>query len=124
MQEPHELHWKAPKRILRYVKGTSNFAIFYAVDCPLSLIGYTDSDWVGNGTDHKSTSSYVFSFGSGPFFYSSKKQSMIALSTTEAEYRGAVNAATQVVWLQGLLSEFGIQYLLPTVIFCDNQGSI
>ena len=49
---------------------------------------------------------------------------MISLSTVEAEYRGAMNVATQVVWLQGLLSEFGIQYPLPTGIFCDNQGSI
>lgn len=45
---------------------------------------------------------------------------MIALSTAEAEYRGAVNEATQVVWLQGILYEFGIQYPLLTVIFCDN----
>jgi hypothetical protein len=112
MQEPHELHWNVAKRILRYVKGTPSFGIFYAIDCPLSLIGYTDSDWAGDGIDRKSTSGYVFSFGSGPFCWSSKKQSTIALSTVEAEYGGAVNATTQAVWLQGLLSEFGIQYPL------------
>jgi hypothetical protein len=106
------------------VKGTPNFGIFYATDCPLSLIGYTDSNWAGNGTDHKSTYGYVFSFGSGPFFWSSKKQSMISLSTIEAEYRGVVNASTQAVWLWGILSEFCIQYPLSTIIFCDNQVSI
>jgi hypothetical protein len=106
------------------VKGTPSFGIFYAADCPLSLIGYTDSDWVGDGTDRKSTSGYVFIFGSGPFCWSSKNQSMISLSIAEAEYRGVMNAATQGVWLWGLLFEFGIQYPLPTVIFCDNQGSI
>eukprot|EP00253_Pinus_taeda_P022883 PITA_22883 len=95
-----------------------------AYDCPLSLIGYTDSDWVGDGIDRKSISGYVFSFGSGPFCWSSKKKSTIGLSTVEAEYRGAVNASTQAVWLQGLLSEIGIQYPLLTIIFCDNQGSI
>ena len=77
MQEPHELHWKAAKRILRYVKGTPSFGIFYAADCPLSQIGCTDSDWADDGTVHKSTFGYVFSFGSGPFNYSSKKQSTI-----------------------------------------------
>ena len=92
MQEPHELHWKATKRILIYVKGTSSFGIFYAAGCPLSLIGYTDSDWDGNGTEHKSTSSYVFSFGSGPIFQSRKKQSTITLSTAKAEYRVAVTS--------------------------------
>jgi hypothetical protein len=106
------------------VKGTPSFGIFYATDCPLSLIGYTNYDWASDGTDHKSTSSYVFRFGLGPFFWSSKKQSTISLSTTKAEYRGAVNATTHVVWLQGILSKFGIQYPLMTVIFCDNQGSI
>eukprot|EP00253_Pinus_taeda_P001552 PITA_01552 len=124
MQEPHKLHWKATKIILRYVKGTSSFGIFYAADCPLSLIGYTDSDWAGDGTDRKSTYSYVFSFGLGPFFWSIKNQSTIALSIVEAKYRGVVNAATQAIWLQGLLSEFGIQYPLPTTIFCDNEWSI
>lgn len=51
MQEPHELHWKVVKRILRYVKGTSSFRIFYASNCPLSLIGYTEFDWAGDGID-------------------------------------------------------------------------
>jgi hypothetical protein len=45
---------------------------------------------------------------------------MISLSKAEAEYRGAVNAATQAVWLQGFLFKFFIQYPLPTIIFCDN----
>jgi hypothetical protein len=104
------------------VKGTPSFGIFYVADCPLSLIGYTDSDWAGDGTDCKSTSGYVFSFGSGPFYWSSKKQSTISLSTVEAEYRGAVNAATQAVWLQGLLSEFGIQYPLRLSYFVTIRG--
>ena len=124
MHEPHQLHWKAAKRILRYVKGTSSFGIFYATHCPHSLIGYTNFDWVGDGTNFKCTSGYVFNFGSGPFCWYSKKQSMIALSTTDAKYRVAVNATTQAVWLQGLLSTFDIQHPLLTVIFFDNQGSI
>lgn len=124
MQQPHDLHQKFANRILRYVKGTSSFGIFYAADYPLSLIGYTDFDQAGDGIDRTSNSGYVFSFGLGPFFWSSKNQSTISLSTAEAEYRGAVSPATQVVWLQGLLSEIGIQYPLLTVIFCDNQGSI
>lgn len=123
-QEPHELHWKVAKRILQYVKVTPNFGIYYVVDCPLSLIKYIDSDWAGDVTDRKSTSGYVFSFGFGPLCWSSKKQEAIAFSTTKAEYRGVVNAATQCIWFQGLLSEFGIQYHKLIVIFCENQGTI
>jgi hypothetical protein len=91
MQEPHDLHWKVVKCILRYVQGTMSYGIHYAVGCALDLIGFTDSDWVGDGTDRKSTSEYTLSLGSGPICWSSKKQSAIGLSSAEAEYRGVVN---------------------------------
>jgi hypothetical protein len=103
MQEPHELHWKAAKRILRYVQGTITYGIHYAANCSLDLIGFTDSDWAGDSIDRKSTSGYVLSLGSDPICWSSKKQSAIALSSAEAEYRGAVNATIQAIWLQHFL---------------------
>ena len=124
MQEPHELHWKAAKRILHYVQGTHNYGIHYAAGVDFDLVGYTDSDWAGDSQDHKSTSGYCFSLGSGPVCWSSKKQSAISLSSIEAEYRGAVNATTEAIWLQNILTEFGISFRKPTVIFCDNQSAI
>ena len=60
----------------------------------------------------------------GPIFFSSKKQHSISFSSIEAEYRGAVNAATQCVWLQGILGELGFAFDSPTVIWCDNQSEI
>ena len=63
-------------------------------------------------------------FGGCPICWSSKKKASIALSSTEAEYRGAVNAYIQVVWLQGILSEFDFGSALSTIIFCDNQSAI
>ena len=71
-------------------------------------MGYIDLDWAGDSQDHKSTSGYNFSLGSGLVCWSSKKQSAIALSSTKVEYRGAVNATTEAIWLQHLLTEFGI----------------
>jgi hypothetical protein len=124
MQEPHELHWKASKRILRYVQGTTGYGIHYATGCALDLMGFTDSDWVGDNTDHKSTSGYVLSLGSGPICWSSKKQSTISLSSAEVEYRGAVNVTIQALWLQNFLTELGIQFHRPTVIWCDNQSTL
>jgi hypothetical protein len=90
-QELHELHWKAAKRILRYVRGIITFGIHYAVDSTLDLIRFTDSDWADNTTDHKSTSGYSLSLCSGPICWLRKKQVVISLSSTEAEYRGVVN---------------------------------
>jgi hypothetical protein len=91
MQEPHELHWKAAKCILRYVQGTITFGIHYAIESTLDLIGFTDSDWAGDSIDRKSTSGYSLSLGSRPICWSSKKQAAIALSSAEAEYREVVN---------------------------------
>ena len=61
---------------------------------------------------------------SGPNCWSSKKQATLALSSAEAEYRGAVKVAIQAVWLHGILTEFGIQTSHTLDIYCDNQTTI
>ena len=59
-----------------------------------------------------------------PIFWSSKKQHTIYLYSVESEYRGAVNATTQCVWLQGILRELDVALDSPTIIWCDNQSEI
>ena len=81
------------------------------------MVGYIDSNWVSDSIDRKSTSRYVFMFGGGLICWSSKKQAAIVLSSAEVEYRGAVNACIQVVWLQGILSEFDFGSTLSTAYF-------
>ncbi len=66
----------------------------------------------------------MFSFGSGATSWSSKKQPTVALSSTEAEYRGAAIVACEVVWLQKLLSDQGQSVDVHVVIYCDNISSI
>jgi hypothetical protein len=110
MQEPHELHWKDAKHILRYVHGTITFGIHYATYSTLDLIGFTDSDWAGDNIDHKSTSGYSLSLGSRPICWSRKKQDTISLSSAEVEYIGVVNITIQAMWLQHFLTELGIQF--------------
>ena len=105
MDQPHEIHWRAAKRNLNFVQGTKTHGIFYKTKFDLDFIGFTDSDWVGDNTDQKSTSGYVLILVEGPINWSGKKQSAIALSSTEAEYRGVVNSTTQCLWLQGILGE-------------------
>ena len=73
MQQPHEPHWKAAKRILQYIQGTRSYDIHYAADFELELVSFTDSDWAGDTIDPGSTSGYVFMVGGGPIFWSSKK---------------------------------------------------
>jgi len=64
------------------------------------LIGFTDSDWAGDPNDQKSTAGYVFTLGSRPITWACKKQSSISLSSTEAEYRGVIEASKEALWLR------------------------
>ena len=104
MDQPHEIHWRA-KRILYFFQGTRTHDIFYKEKSDLELVGFTNGDWASDNIDQKYTSGDVFMLAEGPINWSSKKQSAIELSSTEAEYIGVVNAATQCLWLQGILGE-------------------
>ena len=124
MQQPHEIHWKESKNILQYVQGTRSFGVHYAASSPLELVGFSDSDWAADLNDRKSTLVFVFMLSNGPILWSSKKKHTISLSSVEAEYKGVVNAATQCVWLHGILRELGVALDSPTVIRCENQSVI
>ncbi|KAK4395665.1 Retrovirus-related Pol polyprotein from transposon RE2 [Sesamum angolense] len=84
MQSPSQVHYAAAKRILRYLRGTKDFGIWYKSTNDAKLLGYTDSDWAGSVDDMKSTSGYTFSLGSGIFSWASKKQATVAQSSAEA----------------------------------------
>ena len=63
------------------------------------LVGFTDSDWAGDPDDQKLTAGCVFSLGYGPVTWACKKQQALALYSAEAEYRAAVNASQEALWL-------------------------
>lgn len=73
MAKPTNLHLMAAKRVLRYLKGTTDLGIFYNNGGCEDLIGYADSDYAGDLDDRKSTSGYIFMLGSGEVAWSSKK---------------------------------------------------
>ncbi|WP_250520822.1 Ty1/Copia family ribonuclease HI, partial [Caballeronia sp. AAUFL_F2_KS46] len=78
----------------------------------------------GDPDDRKSTAGYVFTLGLGPITWACKKQGAISLSSGEAEYRGAVEASKEALWLRQILSEFGFQQQHSTTLRCDNQCAI
>ena len=82
--------------ILRYVRATLDYDLFYAADAELELFGYRDADWVGSATDRRSTTGFMFLFGSATVTWSSKKQPRMALSSTKSKYCGAAIAACEV----------------------------
>ncbi len=76
---PNQTHWVAAKRVLRYLKGTSNFGIIFRGDELGRCVAYSDADWAGDREDRKSTSGYLFQIAGGPVSWRSKKQDTVAL---------------------------------------------
>lgn len=124
MNAPSTSHVGAAKRVLRYLKGSINFGIMFERNKDVKLEGYADSDWAGSIDDMKSTSGYVFSLGSGIFCWNSKKQSVVAQSTAEAEYIALSAAVNHAIWLRKLLSDLDLIQEGPTIIYCDNKSAI
>ncbi|KAG8478195.1 hypothetical protein CXB51_027990 [Gossypium anomalum] len=117
-------HFKAAKRVLRYVKGTLNFGVKFGRSKELKLVGYSDSDWASSVDDMKSTSGYFFSLESSVFSWSSKKQQTVAQSTAEAEYIAAATAVNQAIWLRKLLDDLNARQMEATKIKVDNQSAV
>ncbi|XP_043461999.1 secreted RxLR effector protein 161-like [Leptopilina heterotoma] len=82
---PTEQHWRAVKKVMRYLKGTLNFSLVYKGNDQGQFHGYSDSDYAGDLSERKSTSGYVFVFQDGPIAWSSILQRITALSSSEAE---------------------------------------
>ena len=100
MENPNQEHYSGVKRVLRYLKGTENYGLFYRKGALRGeLIGYSDSDFAGDSTDRKSTSGHIFFLGGMVVSWSSQKQSIVALSLCEAEYIAATSVTCQAVWM-------------------------
>lgn len=124
MENPTITHLKAVKRILRYVKGTYDYGLFYSAVPELVLTSYRDNDWAGDHDDRKSTTSFVYFVGSTTFSWQSEKQSIVALSSCEAEYVVAVASVCYGVWLRRLLEEMGLKQEQATEVFINNKSAI
>jgi len=117
-----ETHWLAAKRVLRYLRGTSDLGITYKRS-KRSLIGYVDADWANCPEDRKSYTGFVFILANGAVTWESRKQQTVALSSTEAEYMGISEASKEAIYLRRFLLELSFNDLANTTLFCDNVGA-
>jgi hypothetical protein len=118
--EPIHIHLVATKHVMKYLKGTLDCGVSYDGDHDFTLSGYTDSDWVGNVSERKSTSGCCFSLGSAMISWQSRKQSNIALSTAKAEYIVACFSSCEAIWICKLLIGLFDLDMEATMILCDN----
>lgn len=124
MENPTITHLKVAKRILRYIKGTLDFGLFYSISNNFKLEGFCDSDWAGDVDDRKSTTGFVFFICNSEFTWSSKKLPIVTLFTCEAKYVAATSCVCQAIWLRNLLRDLNLQQEKPTKIYIDNKLAI
>lgn len=120
--EPHTEHMQAAKRILRYLRGTIDMKISYQAG-ENSMNGYVDADWGGNALDRKLFTGFIFYVGGSPISWESRKQSCVALSSTEVEYMVMSDAAKEAIFLRRLLMEIGYSSGEPFLLNIDNQSA-
>ena len=96
MVNPSSNHWTAVKWILWYLRGTTDYSLYYS-SAGLGCIGYVDSDFAGDRDKRRSTTGYVFSMDDGAISWESKLQSVVALSTTEAKYIAVIHVYKEAI---------------------------
>ncbi|GJT53153.1 putative ribonuclease H-like domain-containing protein [Tanacetum coccineum] len=120
---PKISHLNAVKRIFKYLKGKPNLGLWYPRESPFDLEAFSDSDYGGSNLDRKSTTGGCQFLGQRLISWQCKKQTIVATSTTEAEYVAAANCYGQVLWVQNQLLDYGFNFM-NTKIHIDNESTI
>ena len=126
LSAPQEEHWKAVKRILRYLQGTLHHGLLLtpaSTTEPLAITGFCDADWASDPDDRRSTSGACIFLGPNLISWWAKKQTLVARSSAEAEYRSLAQASAEIIWIQFLLKELEVKSKVPQ-IFCDNLSVV
>ena len=112
------------------MKDTIFDGLHFSSHSSLTLQAYSDADWAGDPIDRRSTTGYCFLLGDSLISWRSKKQTVVACSSTEVEYRALVAttalAATtaKLIWLRWLLQDLGVDCSTATKLHCGNQSAI
>jgi hypothetical protein len=122
LENPGELHWATVKQIFRYLSGTQDLELTYGGERH-DLVRYTDVDGVAQEHWH-AISGHIFILDVGAVSWSSQKQELVTLSTTEAEYVAATHASKEALWLQKLIRELFPLMTRPMMLYCDNQAML
>ncbi|XP_043697226.1 uncharacterized mitochondrial protein AtMg00810-like [Telopea speciosissima] len=105
MQTPKQVHWDAACRILRYLKGAPGKGLVYRRHGHTSIVGFSDADWAGSDGDRRSTTGYCTFFGGNLVTWKSKKQTTVARSSAEVEYRAMARTAAELMWVHSFARE-------------------
>ena len=147
---PAKEHYLAARQLADYLAATITEGIYYWRDQPVDelpegelphlhsdnytmqtqpnatgkLIGLVDSDWAGDSVKRKSMTGVIIMLAGGAIAYKAKYQDVIALSTTEAEFVAACDAAKMILFFRSILEDLGIPQEEATVLYEDNNGAL
>ena len=121
LEAPCTTHMKAVSHIFRYLAGTKGLKLVLGA----MVSGYSDADWASHLHRH-SISGFVYYIGNGIVSWSCKKQPIVTLSSTEAEYVVLTHSSKDILWIHKILLELShiFDFATPTTLYCDNQGAI
>nr|GEU43269.1 putative ribonuclease H-like domain-containing protein [Tanacetum cinerariifolium] len=120
---PKTSHLQPIKRIFRYLKGQPKLGLWYVRESAFDLEAYSNSDYAGAILDRKSTTKVCQIFGRRLISWQCKKQTIVATSTTEAEYVAVARCCGQVLWIQNQMLDYGLNFM-NTKIYIDNESTI
>ena len=125
-KNPGPQHWKAVKHLFRYLKATLDLKLTYAPtpSHDALFMTYSDADHGGNPDNGRSTGGYVVKMGTGAISWSSQLQSIVALSTTEAEFVASTSAGHEILWLCNLFHELGYPLSSASPLLIDSRSAL
>ena len=122
VSEPDSTDWTEAKRTIRYLLTTSHFRLHLG-NQNINLAVYVDADWASNHRDRKSNTGFMIFFGNGVISWGARKQTCVALSSTEAEFIAVSETGQEILWLRKLMNDF-MEAANEINVYEDNQSTI
>lgn len=119
-----EAHWNAVKRIFRYLRGTVELKLRYTTGNSVQLHAFCDADWASDIDRRRSCTGFLTKLSNAAISWCSKRQPIVALSSTEAEYIAMSAAVCEITWIKQLYDELDMGVAKNVVLYCDNQSTI
>ncbi|KAI3723909.1 hypothetical protein L2E82_35671 [Cichorium intybus] len=123
INKPRQSHMDAALRVLRYLKATPGQGLFLPAEGNLILEAYCDASWLSCHSTRRSCTGYFISIGGSPVSWRTQKQSVVARSSAEAEYRSMASTICEVLWLRWLLCDLDAVQEDATALMCDNEAA-
>jgi hypothetical protein len=124
LEAPRTTHLVAVTQVFRYLLGTKELKLILG-GTHSEILGYSDADWASH-MHHHFISGFAYFLGIGAINWSSKKQPIVMLSSTKAEYVVLTHTSKNILWIHKFLTDISsiFPFIVPTILYCDNQGTI